>query len=705
MTYVCDAYGCDWEHPMIVLDGGEAAVDNAGDITAVASASGGAGYSYGASSIGAFSASIHNSGTIAASTAADIAKATGALVRSDYGDASLVNGGDILASATGSTSAAATGAWVQGLHGANVDNAGRILAGAYGAGATSTALRMGDAGDNTVSNDGTIAALGDGTRIAIWSGAAATASIANRGTLIGAIVTGDLDDTLANAAGGSWQAVGTSDFGAGDDAIANHGTIFMDDATLRMGDASGSDTLAASGGNLFDNFGVLAVSGADNLIDMGAGNPSPFSNNGTISFIDGAPDDVLTVIGDFAGEGAIDLDVSGLHSTADRLYVDGDVAGTSVQALNVNLLDMPTTSTSEIALVGVDGNSSAGNFVLGNVAHAAGFLDWNFRLEPHIDSDGSRDMFSLGIDATGLNAAGVLAANVASGATGMLDAQVGTFRQRMGVNPHGDPGKVLGAFFRAWSDQGDVEPTHFADNFAQGGDFAYDQHATGEEVGIDAAFSANFHAGLVLGNADGHQRLADGAGSNRMDGTTWGAYATWFAPRGFYLDLSGRWMSLDVASTSSDGRVHGRAHANAWNLEAGYEWKPGRLSIVPQLQVTRTEVDDTRSIQADGSMFESQGTSSRLRLGVEIARTFGSGDVRWTPYGSISAIREFDGRYDYTAAGAFTGETGTAGTSVMGELGLGVQAKAWTFTIGAQWTDGGALEGVFGGQALVRLAW
>jgi outer membrane autotransporter protein len=707
-TYVQGPYGgynqCDYSNPHVTVDGGVARIDNHGDIAAVAQASGGEGYSYGASSIGAFSAEIDNTGSIAASTAADIAKATGALVRSSNGDASLVNGGDIVANATGSTSTDATGAWVEGLDGATVENSGRILAGAYGADATATALRMGDTGDNVLTNDGTIGAFGDGMRIAVWSGTDASANIANRGTLIGAIVTGDLDDTLANAAGGNWQAVGTSDFGAGDDAIANHGTIFMDDAILRMGGASGDATLAASGGNAFDNSGVLAVSGAGNLIDMGAGNPSPFTSNGMISFIDGAPDDVLTIVGDFAGEGAIDLDVSGLHSSADRLYIDGNVVDSSVQALNVNLADMPTQASSDIALVTVEGAATTDTFVLSNVAHAPGFLAWDFSL--HSQASASGNVFSLGIDATGLNTAGVLAANAASGAAGMLDAQVGTFRQRMGVDPFGGEGKVLAAFFRAWDSTGDVDPTHAAANFGQGGDFAYDLHASGQEVGINANLPGNVHVGLVLGNADGRQRLAaDGAGSTRMDGMTWGAYATWLAPQGFYLDLSARGMAVDIASTSSAGRADGRARTHAWNLEAGYEWKLRGLSIVPQLQYTRTEVEDARSIQADGSMFESQGTSSRGRLGVEIAKPFESGGIRWTPYASINAVREFDGRYAYTAAGAFDGETGTRGTSVMGELGLGMQARGWGFTIGAQWTDGGAFESTVGAQALVRFAW
>ena len=41
----------------------------------------------------------------------------------------------------------------------------------------------------------------------------------------------------------------------------------------------------------------------------------------------------------------------------------------------------------------------------------------------------------------------------------------------------------------------------------------------------------------------------------------------------------------------------------------------------------------------------------------------------------------------------------------MAELGVGVQKAGWGFTIGANWTDGGAFKSTVGGQALVRFAW
>jgi outer membrane autotransporter protein len=372
---------------------------------------------------------------------------------------------------------------------------------------------------------------------------------------------------------------------------------------------------------------------------------------------------------------------------------------------------MPLVAHTSIDFAHVSGTSTAGSFVPGQILsynHARNFLDIDFSIGSRLNAANTADdVFSIDLDVVGLNDSGTLAANVASGAAGMLNAQVGTFKQRMGVNPYGDAGKVMSAFFRTYTSEGDVNPDHVAANFGQGGNFDYDLSTWGREVGVNANLFGNVHAGITVGTADGRQRLTGaGVGSNRMDGMTWGLYATWLAPQGFYLDVSGRWMAVDVLSTSAAGQLQTRAHTGAWNLETGYQWAMGGLSIVPQLQYTRTEVEDVRAIYGDRANFEGHGgVSERARLGVEVSKTFQSGNVRWTPYGSINAIREFDGKMDYTVADNFFGNTSTEGSSTMAELGLGVQAGGWGFTIGANWVDGGAFKSTVGGQAVIRFAW
>jgi len=165
-------------------------------------------------------------------------------------------------------------------------------------------------------------------------------------------------------------------------------------------------------------------------------------------------------------------------------------------------------------------------------------------------------------------------------------------------------------------------------------------------------------------------------------------------------------MAVDVESTSIAGLLQTRAHTSSKSLEAGYEWAVGGFNIVPQVQYTRTEVEDIRAIAFDRATFAADGgTSSRGRLGVEVNKTFSAGNLSWTPYGSISEIREFDGEMTDTVGNHFFGSRSVAGTSAMAELGLGVQSGGWGFNIGANWTDGGAYNSGVSGQASVRFAW
>ena len=697
VTYNCDptGYYCDWANPIIDVDGGESLLDNSDDIIATASASGGVGYSYGAVVIGGYAAGINNAGHISAITNADDALAVGSLANSFEGDALLQNSGSgiITAVATGDI-ANASGAVLLGYLNTEVDNAGTILAAAYGADATATAVSMDSNGNNVLTNTGTIAALGDGTRIAIASGSGAT-SIANSGSIIGAILTGDLDDNLDNAAGSIWHAVGETDFGAGDDHIVNHGTIFMDDAVIRLG--------GYTNGNTFDNFGTLAVSGAANVLDMD--NPFPVNNNGVITFVDGAADDVLTIVGDFAGQGAIHVDVSGLNQSGDQLYIEGSVIEPTAQTLNVNLLDMPTTASMYVPLVYVNGDSTADDFVLGNVGYGGGFLSLDLSLNVNIDaSNATADVFSLGVTVTGLSDAGSLAANLAPGAQSLVNAQVGTWRQRMGVVP--GPGKSgLAPWVRMFTDSGNVNPQH-SSNFGPGGNFGFDQSNHGWELGLDARPTENFAVGVLFADSDGSQHLRAGAGSNRFDGKTFGLYGTLMGS-GFYVDVSQRWTGLDARVESGAGTQTTEVSANAFNVEAGYTaWTVADIHVVPQVQYTRTEVSDISMLEIGQSTFVVDGgVSSRGRLGVAIDKTFERAGYTWTPYGSLNAVREFKGEYDYSVNGGLLGATNTEGTSAMVELGLGMRKGKLSITGGVNWIDGGAVQSFMGGQLSMRYSW
>ncbi|GAB3350767.1 autotransporter outer membrane beta-barrel domain-containing protein [Lysobacter tyrosinilyticus] len=734
VSYNCDAYGCDWANPIVVIDDGRSLIENTNQITVAAAAQGGVGYSYGAVALGALNADVSNSGRISAVTDAEDALAIGVLANSFYGSAGLQNDGDIIAIADGDianaygaqilgaygdlsngylaatltnsgrilaradgTTVTATGVQVTGRNGdgIRIDNTGTIMAAAYGADATATAIAMDSYGSNTLTNTGTIAAFGDGMRIAIASGSGAIANISNGGSITGAILTGGLDDSFDNTAGATWHVVGDSDLGNGDDRIVNNGAIFLDNAAIRLG--------GYVNGNTFDNFGLIGVSGS-NVLDMD--NPFPVSNNGTISFVDGAPDDTLTIVGDFAGDGAINLDVSTLNLASDRLYIDGSVIEPTTQTINVNLTGAINAPSTAIPLVSVSGSSTASDFVLGNVGYGAnGFLTLGFNLESSIDASNARDdVFSLGVDVTGLNDAGSLAAAIAPGAQRLVDAQVGTWRQRMGVLPTTSD-TVAAPWLRMFASSGDVDAKHDS-NFGAGGVFGFHQSNHGWEFGLDFRASEHLAIGVLFGKSDGNQSL-DGGGNDRLDGTAFGVYATWLSANGFYVDLSQRRVDVDARPRMSNAAVPSDAKADAFNIEAGFTaWKLAGVNVVPQLQYTRTRIDELDPVQDGASTFVSDGgVSSRGRLGVAFDKSFQASGFTLTPYGSLNVVREFDGEYDYSVNSGLLGSTRTDGTSSMLELGLGVRKGGLSLSGGMNWTDGGAQQGVMGGQVVVRYGW
>ena len=702
---------------------GDVAIGNAGDIS---------GYAYGQSA-GVFAvanqgdAKVTSSGDITVASGSDVA--VGAFARADNGTASVANSGDIQAVSgyaaygvmvrggsavvtnSGSISAegylASIGVFANGATSTTVNNSGAIHAGAAGFNA---GVMFGNAAGNVLNNTGSgvISASGDEGYAFAVAGGSAGDTINNSARILGAVSMGDGADVFNNKAGGVWD-IGSSistDFGSGDDAINNlaGGTVRLAGGALSLG--------GGVAGNTFTNAGTIRVLGDGNLIDMGmagtAANPLPLMNGGVIDFVDGGTDDALYIGGHLGGSGAIHIDLDLANLASDQLYVGGSMASGAAQTVNVRITEMPTTaSTAAVEFAHVAGSSTAGAFVGGKVLgySESNFLDIGARTS-RLAGTGGTASFLVALDVLGMNDTGALAATTATAAASFLNSQVGTFRQRLGVNPYGDADKVMNAFVRFYTSEGDLDPAHHAGNFGQAGSFGFAQSNWGREVGINANLPANLHAGIVLGNADSRQRLNAGTGENRMDGTTVGAYATWYAPGGFYVDLSGRWMASDIRSTTAAGVMAGRVHAQATSLEAGYEWKFGSVNLVPQAQYTRTKVDGLDALHGDMASFQSHGgTFEQGRLGVELNRSFDAAGLRWTPYGSINAIREFDGKTTYTVADNFFGSTSTKGTSTMAELGLGVQKGRFGFGLGLNWTDGGAYKSIIGGQASARFSW
>lgn len=690
----CDAYGCDYANAYFVTDGGAASLENSGTIAALARAEGGTAVAYGTAIVGGLDAGIVNHGYLGAVSEAADASAHGAVVNSLLGQGVLVNDGTIRAEATGDI-AYATGVTALGIDGLLFDNAGTIAAIANGVDATAIALHLTSEGQNVLVNSGDIGAYGNGLRIAVSSIGTATADITNHGRITGAILTGIQDDQFENGADGGWHALGESDFGDGDDTLLNHGTVLLDSAAISMG--------GQVSGNAFDNFGTVAVRGAGNTIDMGGA--GVFRNDGTITFGNGLSGDALTVTGSFGGQGVMVFDVDGLAGTSDHLLIDGSLIAATTQRLDVNLLTRPESASFDVALVNVTGDAGADSFQLGEVRYGSGFLTLGFTLDARIDtSNATADQYLLEASVTGLSGVGKLSTALAPGVQNLVDAQVGTWRQRAGAAPaRGGDNPV--SWLRGFSGSGDVDAVHQAGFGASS--VGFHQSNRGLEVGLEMPATESLSLGVLLGDTDGNQSLHDGSGGARFDGSTFGMYATWRNAGGFYADVSQRWTGIDARLRTAAGVVNTDVSADTFNLELGLAaWTVGGTNIVPQLQYTHSRIGDITPLRVGGSEFSDEGgVSSRGRIGIGFDRSFGAGGFVLTPYASVNVVREFDGEFSNAVNGSLAGVTTAAGTSGMVEFGLGANRGPLEITGSASWTDGGAQDGVAGAQVSLRYRW
>lgn len=603
--------------------------------------------------------------------------------------ASFGDGNDTLNNAAGATVKLSGGTIDFGNGNDALNNAGQVL--------VSSTITFGAGNDTLANASGGVLTIGPGSLVDMDAG---DDTVTNAGQIgiaaTGTLALGDGNDSLSNAGSGLIDLFGQITGGNGDDTLSNAGLFRMNNGWVLLG----------AGTNAFANTGTLRVIGNGNQIDLGTGT---LTNGGVVDFLNGATTDRLTITGTLAGTGSMRIDANLGTLAADQLVVNGNVAANAVQTVNVQFTGVPTAAVTTIPFATITGTSAAGNFVGGNLVGFNANTSWLLLgLTVSSAMNAPNDVFSINLNVNGLSDPGTLAASIASGAAGIVNTAIGTFRQRLGTQPFGAPGKVISPYVRVFMGEGDVRPAHVAANFGQGGNFNYNQSTWGREVGVNANLFGNFHAGLALGSANSRQRLIDGGmGVNRFDGMTWGAYATWYQPQGWYVDLSGRWMAANVHSQSSAGDLPTRTHTRGYSLEVGYEWDLGGLTLIPQAQYTWTEVQDVRTLYGPQGAFQADGgTFARGRLGLELSKSFTSGNgLLWTPYGAIHAVREFDGKTTYTAATYFNGSTSLKGTSAMAELGLGVGKDSWAFTLGANWTDGGAFKRTLGGQAVLRLAW
>lgn len=372
----------------------------------------------------------------------------------------------------------------------------------------------------------------------------------------------------------------------------------------------------------------------NNASDVGS-----LTNNGTITFTDQSKFDVLTVTGDYAGDGGLLVMNSVLgddSSLTNKLIVGGDVLeGTTRVAIN-NLGGKGAQTVEGIEVVEV-GGTSKGTFKKADRI-VAGAYDYDLvqkgqnwyltsQLSP-VDSGHARQPSiirpeggSYTANQAAANTMFLLTLHDRLGETQFIDALTGQrevtsmwLRQVGGHN--------------SWRDGSGQLKTQGNRYVAQiGGDVA-----RWSTDGLD-----RWHVGLMAGYGDSHNTTQNQHTGYRskgsVNGYSVGGYATWYAnaenQTGAHLDtwLQYGWFDNDVKGDKLAAESY-KSHGISASLEGGYTWKLGQFSgsqgslsewfIQPQAQVVWMGVEADNVQEANGTKVKGEGDGNLLtRVGVK----------------------------------------------------------------------------------------
>ena len=559
----------------------------------------------------------------------------GILAQSDTG-AVLINAGRVTATGvgTGAIQASTTGAGPITVNTSGVVSSAQGTAILLDSGGTArVAIAAGSsvngavAGIDSTSVDGTTI-LNSGT-VGSTAGFAidadgGSATITNSGIVNGAVDLTDNADVFTNSAAGRFNAVGTSNFGAGADNFANAG--------------------------LLTAFSSATFNGLET-----------FGNTGLIDLRDGATGDVLTLAGTAFNGGTgsqLGLDVNLANGTADRLVIGAASGTTSLLLANANPGGVPNLNLTGILLVDAT-SATAGNFVL------SGQTDFGFnRVGLRFDTATSNFLLVTAPDteAFELGRTGVAVTNSWNQSADAWSARMTELRDVAwsGAQPRNDG-------FEMWAQgYGGSEGQDQVRSFTLGGitsnaDLSYDQEYFGFQFGGDVQRtlgSATVVYGFTGGVAASELELASG---NHIDlrGGNIGLYAAANAG-GFFVNGLVKADQFEVTVTSKTAFFREEVDGTSYGAKAevGYHAAFGSFFVEPvaTLAYSDADIDD---VTVPGGVFDFDDLKSlRGEAGVRMGGTFGSASgMRYQPFVGVFAVEEFEGN-------GLT--TFTSGTTVFG---------------------------------------
>ncbi|MDM0058036.1 autotransporter outer membrane beta-barrel domain-containing protein [Variovorax fucosicus] len=502
-------------------------------------------------------------------------------------------------------------------------------------------------GPAQLENAGTIRNLsGTPSALAIRGTGGAT-TINNTGLVTGTVLLGDMGNSFTNA--GTWNTSGgTSDFGAGTNAIVN---------------AAGGTIIAAQNASVAETttFARLAS----------------FTNRGTLTMADGAVGDRTIVAGNyFSAGGTLRMDVDTQALKSDLLVLNGGAAtGSTAIVLNnigttgamttgngIELVDTINGATTSPAAFRLGTRVAAGAYEYllyrgGNTATGGNADDQNFYLRSTLEVVAPTDPTSPTDSA---NPAGpttpkppvVAVPNyrnevfvdmaVPSMASSFGLAMLGTLDDRRGDTASPSPSaaaqdKPAGSagWGRAFGEFGRVNRGTFSSNGP-----SYDFNLAGFQTGLDlwqqsGANGARDAAGIYVGagriDSDVNNSVAGGlAGRTKLDGYSLGAYWTHFSPQGWYTDTVLQGTRYDPISASSlQGQtLKSTGSGLLASLEGGYRLNLGDdWSLTPQAQLIYQRISLKDGADAYGRIGYDASNMGYARIGAKLSKTASFGEA------------------------------------------------------------------------------
>ncbi|MBZ9847929.1 autotransporter outer membrane beta-barrel domain-containing protein [Mesorhizobium sp. CA14] len=542
-----------------------------------------------------------------------------------------------------------------------------------------------------------------------------------------------------SSAGAGYKATIASDL------VGNSGLTKVDYGTLILAGNSSyvgattvqGGTLAAGKAGAFNATSAFAVQSGGTLDLAGFDQTvASLNNSGAVRLGAAAPGTVLTVSGDYVGNGGkilINAALNGDASATDRLVVHGNTSGTGILAVT-NVGGAGAQTSEGIKIVDIDG-SSAGTFTLagdyiyqGDQAVVGGAYAYRlYKNGVSTPSDGDWYLRSTLINQTGpLYAPSTPLYEAYAGVLQSFN-ELGTLQQRIGNRAWGEDATPQGADVPG---QGPVDGNAiWARVDAAHGKFEPKTSTTGTDYDvttwkINAGVDGLLHdseAGILLGGITVHYGTVAsdvsstfGTGSISATGYGVGGTLTWFGNSGFYVDTQAQatWYDSDINSAELGKLADGNnGFGYALSIESGQKIAlRSNWSLTPQAQLSYSAVDFDKFTDRFGAIV-SPGSGDSLigRLGIsadyEDQWADSAGQVsRAHVYGIANLYYDFLGGTDVDVSGVklasqnqkFWGGVGLGGSLDFGDGKYSVYGEALAKTSLASFGDSNVISGKLG---------